>query len=359
MTGDSVSIETQIVSAIQQAITEGRTPGGVCLVGRGEQTICHTALGDRMLHPRRLPMKPDTIFDLASVTKCVATATVIFQQIEQGLLSLDDPVRRWLPEFSGEGRDAVAIRHLLTHSSGLPAHRNYMRLWDDEVPPGERRECVVRDICRLPLQHAPGERTIYSCLGFIVLARIAEIAAGRSLPDLAREGIFEPLEMGETCFCPPEETRARCAATEQLPEGTLQGVVHDENSRYLGGVAGNAGLFSTAADLARFARAIIDDGGGVLRPESVDAVLTGQVWHEGVGRTLGWRLPPESDTHLNGAPTAESVGHTGYTGTCLWIDRARGVFVVLLTNRVHLGREVEIDPLRKRVGEIVGRFIGG
>ncbi len=359
MAGRDRYIGRAVADAIEDAIAAGITPGAVCLVGRGDETLCHEAVGHRCLEPERLPMERDTIFDMASVTKPVATATVIFQLAESGALSLDDAVSRWLPGFTGDGRENVTLADLLAHCSGLPA---YWRPGEDaaDLPPSERRAYMTEAICGLPLAYPPREGSVYSCLGFILLASVAEAAGGRSLDKLARTGILEPLQMTDTCFCPSREVRERCAATERLPQGTLMGVVHDENARYLEGVGGNAGMFSTAADLARYARTLL--GGGelegvrILSEESVEAMLAPRPLLGDVRRTLGWRMANADDVHLHGAPTIDSVGHTGYTGTCLWIDRASETFVVLLTNRVHMGRDADVGPLRRRVGEIVGAW---
>lgn len=361
MSDIKASIHGDVVSAIEDAIAAGVTPGAVCIIGRGDETLCHEAVGDRALKPQRLPMEPDTVFDAASVTKPVATTTVVMQLAEDGALSVDDPVSRWLSEFTGEGREAVTIRHLLTHTSGLPAYRDYPATWGEEVPAGERRAGVVADLSRGPLAYVPGEDSVYSCLGFILLASVVEAVSGRSLAELAAERVLEPLGMRDSCFCPSPELTARCAATEELRDGVLQGVVHDQNARYLGGVGGNAGLFTTAGDLARFARAMLRggelDGERVLTEESVDAVMTEHHAPGEVRRTLGWRLANPTDVHLHGAPTAESVGHTGFTGTCLWIDRESGLYVILLTNRVHMGRDADPGPLRREIGRIAARLI--
>jgi CubicO group peptidase (beta-lactamase class C family) len=351
------SLDRRIAEALEEAIADGRTPGAICLVGRRTETLCLEAAGHRCLTPECLPMAVDTLFDVASLTKPVATATVIMQLTDRGVLSLQDPVARWLPDFTGDGREAVTVWHLLTHSSGLPAYRDYEVLFGEDLAPEERRAAVVRDICRLDLEHRAGDGSIYSCLGFILLTSVAEAATGRPLDALAQERIFEPLGMADTGFCPEPGLAPRCAATEEIAGGVLQGVVHDQNARYLGGVGGNAGLFSTAGDLAIFARMLLNGGAlagtRVLAAESVEAMLCEQSAAGAVRRTLGWRLANPEDTHLYGAPTADSVGHTGFTGTSLWIDRASGVFVVLLTNRVHPSRDAEIGPLRRRVGEIV------
>lgn len=352
----------ETAAAIQRAIDRGQTAGAVCLIGRGGETLCHLAVGNRSLVPERLPMRPDTIFDVASLTKVVATTTVLMQLADQGALDIGDEVGRWLPHFTGEGRERVTIRHLLTHSAGLPAHVNYANLLGDSVPPRERRRRVVEEICRLSATHAPDESAIYSCLGFILVAAIIERATGDSLADLAHESVFKPLGMRDTCFCPPTEAVQRCAATEQLPEGTLFGVVHDENARYLGGVSGNAGLFSTAQDLARFANMLLAggelDGARIMRAESVEMMLAEQPTRGGLRRCLGWRMANADDPWMHGAPTAESVGHTGYTGTSLWIERTSGLFAILLANRVHLGRDADIEPLRREVGEIAAQLTG-
>ena len=302
-------------------------------------------------------MMRDTVFDVASLTKVVVTTPLVMQLVGQDTLSIIDQVCRWLPEFSDGGRDRITIRHLLTHSAGLPAHRNLRSILGGSVAQADRRRKVAEVLCRLPLDYAPDTSAIYSCLGFILLGEIIEAASGRSVSYLAHKGIFQPLGMRDTGFCPDAPLADRCAATEQLPSGTLVGVVHDENSRYLGGVSGNAGLFSTAEDLARFVRALAF-GGTVLRPESVERMFAEEPERGGLRRCLGWRMANADDPHMHGAPNVDCVGHTGYTGTSLWIHRPSGVFAILLTNRVHLGRDVEVEPLRRRVGEIVEKLIG-
>ncbi|MGI5819465.1 MAG: serine hydrolase domain-containing protein [Armatimonadota bacterium] len=358
----SDDLRETVGGAIAEAIGAGLTPGAVVLIARGDEILCHEAVGDRSLVPERLPVEPDTVFDVASLTKVVATTTVVMQLAEGGALSLDDELRRWLPEFTGEARDRVTIRDLLAHCSGLPAHRRLGDSLGEDVAEDDRRERATAAICRLPLEHAPGEGVIYSCLGFILLTTVVQVASGRRLEDLACERVFGPLGMADTGFCPPPAARARCAATEQLPDGTLIGVVHDENARYLGGVGGNAGLFSTAADLARFGRALLHggalDGVRILSEATVREMFSEQAVSGEVRRCLGWRLANSGDPLTHGAPTVESIGHTGFTGTSLWIDRDSGLLVILLTNRVHMGREIEIEPLRRRTGAIAAGQIG-
>jgi len=361
-------LRRRVIGAIERAIDAGHTPGAVALIGRGDDVLCHQALGERMVAPERRPMERDTIFDMASLTKPVATATAVMQLVERGALSLDEPVCEVIPQFAGEGREAATIRHLLTHSSGLPAYRNYLAEWGESVPPAERRGRVVEDICALPPEHAPGEGFVYSCLGFMLLASIVEIAvrsqatSGEPLDAFARENIFEPLGMTETCFNPPEEIHGRCAATEQLPDRVLCGVVHDENARYLGGVGGNAGLFGTAADLSRFMRAILRggelEGARILDAATVELMLSPQLDLDGTRRGLGWDIDSSYTPHLRG-DFPGGVGHSGYTGTSVWAHPPSGVYVLLLTNRVHLGREREIGPLRREVASIAARTLLG
>ncbi|MEN6403570.1 MAG: serine hydrolase domain-containing protein [Armatimonadia bacterium] len=375
--GRKVSAPTakRLREAIERQIEAGEIPGGVVLVGRGGEVLCHEAVGERMVAPERRPMEPDTLFDLASVTKPVATATVVMQLVEEGRLAVDGRVCEWV-----EGIDErVTLRHLLTHSSGLPAHKNYMMEWGDwpqlerpdmhdtaggvqapALQSEERRERVVADICGLPLQWAPGEGFAYSCLGFIVLTAVVERVTGERLDRLVEQRVTGPLGMKDTGFCRDEARRARCAATEQFPEGVLCGVVHDENARYLGGLSGNAGLFGTAGDLARFVALVM--GGGelegerVLAADTVAMMTTPQSRLVGGVRGLGWDIDSTYSAAPRGGFPMASFGHTGYTGTSIWGDRASGVFVVLLTNRVHFGREKDVRGLRREVGEIVAEI---
>lgn len=355
-------LRREIARAVEAAIAEGRTPGAVVLIGRGAEVLCHEARGERMVAPEHRPMLADTIFDLASLTKPVATATAIMQLVERGELSLDDPVRELIPGFTGEGREAATVRHLLTHSAGLPAYKHYANAWGEDVPPAERRERVIQDICTLPQQHPPGRGFVYSCLGFIMLASIVEMVAGEPLDAFARRRILEPLGMVDAGFNPPAQTRARCAATEQLPGGTLCGAVHDENARYLGGVGGNAGLFATATDLARFVRAMLAggelEGERILRSETVAAMLSPQLEWQGIRRGLGWDIDSSYTPSIRG-DFPDGVGHTGFTGTSIWAHPPSGSYVILLTNRVHLGRDREIAPLRREVADIAARELLG
>lgn len=355
--------QERIRAAIARGIEEGRTPGAVALIGRGDRIICHEAVGDRMLEPERRPMQQDTIFDLASVTKPVATATATMQLIERRMLGLHDPVSRYLPEFTGNGRERATILHLLTHSSGLPAYRRFCDVLGEDVPTNERRERAIEHICRLSLEYAPGTGFTYSCLGFIALASIVGNVAGQPLDDYARERVFTPLHMADSCFNPPPEPASRSAATEQLTDRVLCGVVHDENARYLSGVGGNAGLFSSARDLSRFARAILGggelDGQRILREETVRYMLAPHLRLPSGTRGLGWDVDSTYTPQIRAGFPNRGAGHTGYTGTSIWLDPPSRSYVILLTNRVHLGREAEVGPLRREVTALAASALLG
>jgi CubicO group peptidase (beta-lactamase class C family) len=362
-----MSLVHDLHDAMERAVEEGHTPGAVALVGCEGRVFAHLAVGRRMATPESRPMEPETVFDMASITKPVATATCILHLLERGRLCLGDPVNRYL-KFEGDGRERATLFHLLTHSSGIPPYVNYLQILGEGVPPQERRARVVEETGRLALQWAPGEGFAYSCLGYILLTSIVEKVSGRTLDAYAAEHIFGPLGMTETRFCPPPDVAARCAATEVLPEGVLCGVVHDENARYLGGVGGNAGLFSTAADLARYARALLAmargkrDEGVPRFPLSacgVRLMTTAQSKIPGGERSLGWDVDSGYTPQVRGDLFGPGgVGHTGFTGTSMWLDPASGGYCILLTNRVHFGRDKEVSRLRRQVANIAAAMMG-
>ena len=354
-----MSLEKRLARVIEHAIAEGLTPGAVVLVGRGDEVLCHAAFGERAAEGSGAPggpMQLDTVFDLASLTKPL-TATAVMQLVEEGGALLQDPVCRFIPAFTGEGREAVTLRHLLTHSSGVQPYRNYLHEWGESVPPAERRARVVQDICALPPQFPAGEGFAYSCLGYVLLASVVEAVSGLPVDRQIAERMCAPLGMTDTCFKPGAELVARCAPSEQLPGGTLVGVVHDEVARYLGGVGGNAGAFSTARDYSRFIRAILwggeFDGARILAPATVAVMTSPHLRLPSVLRALGWDMDTCYSPQARGDLfPAGSFGHTGYTGTSVWADPASRAYVILLTNRVHLGRDRDISRLRRQVSNI-------
>ncbi len=317
---------------LEEAVRRGDIPGAVAIVGRrGLPDVGPVAVGRAAVQPEPRPMTADTVFDLASLTKVVGTAMACWACIERGRLRLDDQVAALLPGFATAG---VRVRHLLTHTSGLPAWRDLRAAGRD---PAERLAAALRE----PAVQPPGRAVVYSDLGFIALGALLEAVAGVPLPELARREVFAPLGMGETCWLPPAAWLPRIAATEWSAEvgGWVWGSVHDENARALGGVAGHAGLFATAADVARLGRALLEGGRGVLSPRTVAVMSANATADLNEDRTLGWQARGRGGNSAGDLMSKSAFGHTGFTGTCLWVDPGLGLHAVLLTNRVHLGRE--------------------
>ncbi len=360
------SLQRRLEEAVRSAIAEGQTPGAVLCVGTTERVVYLKAFGHRRLVPTKQPMHSDTIFDLASVTKVTATAPAICLLWQQGKLDLSAPVKRYLPEFSGGQKNGVTVLHLLTHSSGLPAFKNYLRwgmghrAWSMEG----RQKAIIADICRKRLKAPPGKSFLYSDLGFILLGEIVRLVGGMDLNAFCRRHFYKPLRMMRTRFCPPKSWHSRCAATQWRNGVMLQGVVHDPNAFALGGVAGHAGLFSTAYDLARFCQMILRDGEldgvKVFEPEVVQAMRTDHSPAEGVQRGLGFDIQSPYSPQMKGEKFPVGVfGHTGYTGTSVTMDPFAGVFIVLLTNRVHPDDTRNVAALRKTVANLVAESIYG
>lgn len=330
---------------VERFVDEGRIPGGVALVGTLQEIHGPRAYGWASLEPEKRPTEPDTLFDLASVTKVVATSAVAWRLLDEGRIRLDDPVNLFLPEYGTRDRgssrawkEQVTLRRLLTHTSGISG-------WEPlYTHPGTASDRLQR-LLRYPIQQPPGERVVYSCLGFILLGVILATVTESPLDRAARELVFEPLGMQATAFRPDAEQRARAAATEFAEDvgAILQGVVHDENARSLDGVAGNAGLFGTAHDLGLFAREVLRAlrGQPALWSQAVMQLATRSLTPgKEEERGLGWQIDggrPFSSAGDLFSPSA--FGHTGFTGTSLWLDPERELFAVLLTNRVHPSRE--------------------
>ncbi len=319
--------ETTINQMINEGISKGIFPGAVvCLYKEGEPLFI-SAYGNRMIVPDRLPMLKETLFDLASLTKPIATATSIL--ILKNVIRLNSDLIEYLPEF---GKPGIKIIHLLTHTSGLPA-------WKPIYLEAGSRDNVVKYLGSLPLEYETGTKVVYSCLGYILLGELIRSVTGSGLDRIAKRHIFKPLGMNDTFFNPPEERRYDCAATEESSstekrminykgynwrEGVVVGEVHDENAHFLGGVAGNAGLFSTASDLARFCQMIINDGENVLSIDSMWLLKCNLTKNLDGSRSAGWIIMPNGNLY-----------HTGFTGTSIEIDPQKRAFAILLTNRVH------------------------
>lgn len=338
--------------AINAAIDEGKFPGAVLLVGRGDQVVYCKAYGNRQVQPTRVPMTEDTIFDLASVTKPVGCATSVMLLAERGQICLGDRVSLYIPEFRGEGREAVTIEHLLLHRSGL-APANPMK--DYEEGPAKAMEQILN----LKLRSEPGTTFRYSCLGYIVLSELVRRVDGRPLDQFAREELFLPLGMKDTFYNPPESLKPRCAPTERREGRWMIGEVHDPRAYALGGVSGNAGLFSTAEDLARWCRMILNfgtlDGKRVLSETTIREMIRQRVLADGRGsRGYGFDVNTGySQPRGNFFEPGTTFGHTGFTGTSFWIDPRHDAYVILLTNRVHPDGKGAILNLRRRVANVV------
>ncbi len=327
-------------------------PGVVGVLGRGDTTLATCVAGQAdTLHPR--PMTDDTVFDIASLTKVVATTTATLALIGSGQLALGDPVARYLPEVVWPAE--VTIRHLLTHASGLPGAVTFYEHC-------QTRAELLGELFRTPLEAPPGTRVVYSDLGFIALGEIVAAVCGEPLDVAVRRLIAGPLRLTATGYLPsgPPE---RFAATEPRGDGTAwTGVVHDENARVMDGVAGHAGLFATAADLARFARWWVSDDDGpvpvALRREATTCQTEGLPGVEGYPgrRGLGWVCPGDRYDILGGGWPPTAVSHTGFTGTSLALDHVTGTWLVLLTNAVHFGRDATaIKALRRALHAAVAQ----
>jgi CubicO group peptidase (beta-lactamase class C family) len=320
---------------VQRGITAGGYPGAAVVVGRNGAVVWQRSFGRLSWETTSSRVAADrTIYDLASLTKVVGTTTAIMVLYDQGRISLDAPVAAYVPAFSGGYKDSVTVRQLLTHRSGLPAGRE---LWRLASTPDQARRFVLDT----QLECRPGDCYIYSDLGADVLGMVVEAVSGERLDVFLDEHVFQPLGMTDTFFRPADSLKMRVAPTELTPPRgyPLQGEVHDENAYALGGVAGHAGLFSTAADLSVFAQMMINggtyDGVHIVSDSTVSLFTRRTAGH----RALGWDMCDDASDGSCGKFLSErAYGHTGFTGTSLWIDPDRQMFVVLLTNRVHAAR---------------------
>jgi CubicO group peptidase (beta-lactamase class C family) len=332
-----------VVSYLRSQV-DSAFPGAVVAVGRHDTVLLLAAVGHYGIDDPR-PVTPETVYDLASLTKVVGLTTMCMMLVAEGKLDLDAPVQRYVPAFRGAGKEHVTIRHLLTHSSGLPA-------WRPLYTEATTRATALALVDTTPLAAEPGRTMVYSDLGAIVLTQAVEAITGERLDQLLDRRLFRPLGMTSTRYLPPSEWRDRIAPTERSQDGTIiLGTVHDENAWKLGGVSGHAGLFSTAPDLARFATWLLRAWHRDSLP--VRAFTRRQDTPAGSSRALGWDTPSEnSSAGTRLGPNA--FGHTGFTGTSIWMDPDRDLFIILLTNRVNPTREnTKIFQVRRRVADLV------
>jgi uncharacterized protein YbbC (DUF1343 family)/CubicO group peptidase (beta-lactamase class C family) len=337
---------------IAEAVAAHQLPGAVVIVGRDDRVVWRRAYGRRAVAPVPEAMTIDTIFDLASLTKVVGTAPAIMQLVEEGRVRLADPVATYIPEFGQGGKAAITVRDLLTHMSGLKPDLDLTTPWSGH-------DTAVRMAAAEVPQAPPGQRVVYSDINFLLLAEIVSRVRQQPFDAVVRERILAPLGMTETMFRPAEALRPRIAPTEPA---TLRGIVHDPTAQRMDGVAGHAGLFGTADDLARFCRMMLHGGAlgtaRILSPLTV-ARMTSPATPAGEAnvRGLGWDLDSSFSGNRGDLLPLGSYGHTGFTGGSIWIDPATGVFVVFLANRVHPDGTGNVTPLRSKIATIVAAAI--
>ncbi|OFW11343.1 MAG: hypothetical protein A3H96_18835 [Acidobacteria bacterium RIFCSPLOWO2_02_FULL_67_36] len=361
---DLRKLET-IEPLVKEAIADKKLPGAVVLVGRGDAVLYQKAIGNRAVVPAIEPMTLDTMFDLASLTKVVATTTSVMILIEEGKIRTSDRVAAFIPGFEKYGKGNITIRDLMTHVSGLRPDLDLGDVWSGSDT------AIALAIDEVPAS-APGEKFVYSDINYFLLGDIVRRVSGMPLDLFAKRRVFEPLGMEDTTFLPPDSLRPRIAPTEACPplgwpcEGTgmkmLRGVVHDPTARRMRGVAGHAGLFSTAADLSVFCRMLL--GGGayhgvrILSPLAVAKMTTPAtpIGERNV-RGLGWDMDSSFSSNRGELLPLGSFGHTGFTGTSLWMDPSTGLFVVFLSNRVHPDGKGDVTPLRARIATVAGSIV--
>jgi len=340
-----------IDNVVEEEIEKGNFPGAVVLVGKQDDILYWKAFGNEVIEPYQEPMGTSTIFDLASLTKPVATATSIMILRDRKEIDLDDYAGKYLPEFACKGKEQVKIKHLLTHTSGLPAYTNADGLEEQFGSPCPGK--VIEKICGFEALNKPGEKFRYSCLGYITLAKIVEKITGKNIDEFSRENIFNPLGMKKTSYNPPALWQKDIAATQIVEEKLLRGTVHDPLAQLMAGISGNAGLFSNAYDLSIYCRMLLNNGTlngkRILGPEAVTLLTTEQA----NGRAFGFDVD-SSYSWVKGSYTSEKAFcHTGYTGTSIVCDPVSGVYVIILTNRAHPNDKGTSKPVRVKVADIV------
>ena len=386
----------RIDEVVKDAIEHHETPGAVVVIGHKGRIVFRKAYGNRSLEPTVKPMELSTVFDLASLTKVVATAPSMMILLERGAFRLDDPVSKYLPEFAGPPREKtsesqakshewdpkdksrITIRQLMTHFSGLPPDFDLAVKWSgyDEA---------IHRLADETLQSPPGAKFVYSDLNFIALGEIVHKLSGLPLDEFAKQNIFEPLGMKDTTFTPDAALRERAAPTEPRSateaylggkdtkaedQKMIQGYVHDPTAWRMGGVAGHAGLFSTADDLVAYCQMYLNhgefQGKRILSPLGIEAMTTNQVPaalspaapHDiRIARGLGWDIASPFSSNHGDLFSKSSFGHTGFTGTDLWIDPTTDTFVIVLTNRVHPNGKGNVIPMRAKIANIVAASI--
>lgn len=374
---NTTKLHAGVKSVMEEAIANADIPGGVVCIIRGSETLLLEAYGNRSLIPTTAPATLDTIYDLASLTKSLATGCAIMKLVEDGKVRLIDPINKYLPEWKNpEGRtfekeldhETITVRHLLTHTAGLQPFIRYDALFE---PGKDARQKIIDDIIQRDLEAPIGSRFIYSDLGFILLGEIVERVSGQSLSDYCKENLYDPLGLQDTMFCPDDSLLPRIAPTEVYPAKApneaptvIHGEVHDENARLQLGVSGHAGLFSTASDVATFCRMLLNGGASphtanrIFSPVTVETMtqVDKNIRNGDHGRGLGWDVSSPY-TGQKGDLFTSGYGHTGFTGTSIWIVPEEKIAIVILTNRVHPNRDGNSAPLRAKIANITAASI--
>jgi len=330
------------------AVASGLINGGTVLIGNRSADLFVRNYGTVSSADHSPPVKLDTVFDLASLTKVIATTPSIMKLVDEGRLNLLDPVTKWFPEFAGKGKDNLLVLHLLTHTSGIG---------DFSVSSCNLLQGIVEVAANRELAWAPGTKFKYADINFILLGELVRRVSGRELALYARENIFLPLGMGDTAFNPGEDLRVRCAATIDISNNLLFGTVQDPGARFLGGVAGHAGVFGTAADLSRFCRMLLRggelSGTRILSAGAFRQMTTPYSIQDGkVIRAVGWDMASPFSAPRGAGFSGSSFGHTGYSGCSVWIDPESDLYVILLTSRRDYRRTGDFKRLRSSISTL-------
>ena len=340
-------LDAVISPLMETAVADGTIPGGVVLIGHDGTVVYRKAFGWRSLEPTREKMTVDTVFDLASLTKCIATTTSMMKLLQEGRVRLNDPVATYLPEFAQNGKADITVRELMTHYSGLPPDLDLKSPWEGSAT-------AFQMTMREKPNNPPGSRFVYSDINFETLGFLIEKVTGVPLNQFAQTNIFAPLGMKDTTFLPPAGWIPRIAPTQYDDHHQmLRGVVHDPTARRMGGVAGHAGLFSTADDLAAYAQEMLT-GDRVLSRLAIEKMSTPQQPANAASlRGLGWDIDSPFSSNRGELLPVGSYGHTGFTGTSLWIDPVTDTYIIVLTNAVHPNGGKAVTPLRSRIATAV------
>jgi CubicO group peptidase (beta-lactamase class C family) len=344
------SITEQIESTVREGISDGEMPGAVVVIADSNRVLYQQVFGDRQIEPTREAMTIDTLFDLASLTKPIATATSVMRLVGQGKVDVDQPVSKYLPEFASHGKEAITVSDLLLHVGGLIPD-NSLRDYQDGPAVAWDRICALKPIA------ARGEKFAYTDVGFIVLGKLVERVGGKSLDRFAADEIFTPLGMESTRFNPNDNAKRHAAPTEQRDDQWIKGEVHDPRSYLLDGVAGHAGLFSTAGDLVRYGQMMLGSGKTssvtILKPKVFSLMTKPRTVPRG-SRTFGWdHRSPYSSNRGEGLSGA-AFGHGGFTGTVMWIDPDKERVFIFLSNRLHPDGKGSVNKLAGKIATLVG-----